>query len=80
MAVLVFLQPGVLPCAFRRSVTPADQENDDTVYLLGHSPDNGFLQRIVRLSLNTLEEETIIEIHNRMPYGMARVESTIVFQ
>ncbi len=75
MAVLVFLQPSVLPFALRRSVTPAEQENDDTVYILGCSQDNGFLQRIVRLSLNTLEEETIIEIHNRMPCGMVRVES-----
>ncbi len=75
MAVLVFLQPSVLPCAFRRSVTLADQENDDTVYILGYSPDNGVFQRVVRLSLNTLEEETIIETHTRMPCGMVRVES-----
>ncbi len=76
ISILKFLSPtGLLPFAPRRTISPVDQDSDDTVYVMGCSPDNDFLKRIVRLSLNTLEEETVIEIPNTMSCGMARIDS-----
>ncbi len=60
---------------FRRSITNVDRDSDDTVYILGNSPYNDVVQRIVRLSLNTLKEETLLEMLYMMPCGMVRMES-----
>ncbi len=75
ISMLKFLSPtGLLPSAPRRTISQVDQDSDDTVYILGCSPDSHYLKRIVRLSLNSLEEGTVIDIPNTLSCGMARIE------
>ncbi len=61
-----------------QSITPVDQDRDDTVYILGDSPDNDFLNRIVRLSLSTFKEEMLMEIPNTISTEMVRIGSMFV--
>ncbi len=51
---------------------------DDRVFLIGVSPDDGNMDRIIQLSLNTMEEHILGEMPSTSPYGVVRLESTFI--
>ncbi len=61
--------------SFRQAVNATARGNDDRVFLIGASPYNDNVEKIIQLSLNTFEEHEVTEIPRISPCGIVRMES-----